>query len=237
MRYRILLIVCTFALFCGGTVHATALSGTFNMSGNFGITSSSVSFSSSMSPFIAAEFTLSLGTGSFVGLDGTNDVNSISGAVNPVGTPFAPTVFISFPSTTDPTLDLNFITAAIDPSTDCSLAPAPAQTCTPTAVSGQILHMLTLQNNAGGTSSASWVVSGVTSDGLSSWNALFSAQFTVPYQTLLSDIEAGGTVTDTYSASVIVTQNVSPTPEPGTLILFGSGLLGLVGVLRRKARL
>jgi hypothetical protein len=97
--------------------------------------------------------------------------------------------------------------------------------------------MLNLQNNASGGSTAGWLISGVTSDGLSSWNALFTAQFTVPYQTLLGDIEAGGTVTDTYSASVIVTQNVSPTPEPGTLILFGSGLLGLVGVLRRKARL
>jgi hypothetical protein len=235
MRYRVLFIVCSFALFCGGTVHATALSGTFNMSGIFAITTTSVSFSSSVSPFASGEFTLSGGTGSFVGLDGTNDVNSISGAVNPVGTAFAPTVFISFPSTTDPTLDLDFIAAGGDPSTACSAAPASGQICTPAAVSGQILNMLNLQNNASGGSSASWVVLGVTSDGLSSWSADFTAQFTVPYQTVLADIASTGQVSDSYSASVTVTQNVSPTPEPGTLILFGSGLLGLVGVLRRKA--
>ena len=32
--------------------------------------------------------------------------------------------------------------------------------------------------------------------------------------------------------------NLAPTtPEPGTLILFGSGILGLAGVLRRKINL
>ena len=33
------------------------------------------------------------------------------------------------------------------------------------------------------------------------------------------------------------TINSSPTPEPGTLIMFGSGILGLAGVLRRKINL
>ena len=29
----------------------------------------------------------------------------------------------------------------------------------------------------------------------------------------------------------------TPTPEPGTLVMFGSGILGLAGVLRRKINL
>jgi hypothetical protein len=227
MRYRILFIVCTFALFCGGTVHATALSGTFIMSGNFSITSSSVSFSSPTD--VSDQFALSLGTGSFVGLDGTNDVNSISGAV---GTLFPATVFVTFPLTTDPSLNLDMIAAGIDPSTDCPVGPASGQICTP--ASG-LLHMLNLQNTALG-SDASWVVTGVTSDGLSSWTAIFTAQFLVPYQTVLGDIASGQAIY-AYSATVDVTPDVSPTPEPGTLVMLGSGLLGVAGLIRRKARL
>jgi hypothetical protein len=206
------------------------------MSGNFGITSSSVSFSSLTN--VSDQFTLGGGTGSFAGSDGTNDVNSISGAVNPVNTAFTPTVFISFPSGPAQTLNLDFIDAGVNPSTGCAATPpAGGQTCTPAAVSGQILSMLNLDNTSANASTVSWTVSGVTSDGLSTWSALFTAQFIVPYQTLLAEIAAGDTVTDTYSATVDVTPNVSPTPEPGTLVLFGSGLLGVAGLIRRKVRL
>ena len=33
------------------------------------------------------------------------------------------------------------------------------------------------------------------------------------------------------------TENLATTPEPGTLVLFGGGLLGIAGFIRRKARL
>jgi hypothetical protein len=33
------------------------------------------------------------------------------------------------------------------------------------------------------------------------------------------------------------TENVTTTPEPGTLVLFGIGLLGLAGLIRRRVRL
>jgi hypothetical protein len=36
--------------------------------------------------------------------------------------------------------------------------------------------------------------------------------------------------------NVGVTTGGGTTPEPGTLVLFGSGLLGIAGVVRRKFR-
>jgi hypothetical protein len=37
-----------------------------------------------------------------------------------------------------------------------------------------------------------------------------------------------------YGGNVLLDENPPPVPEPGSLILFGSGLLGMAGVLRRK---
>lgn len=49
-----------------------------------------------------------------------------------------------------------------------------------------------------------------------------------------ADITAGKTISSSFSADFVSTANRSSVPEPGTLMLFGSGLLGLAGTLRRK---
>lgn len=58
--------------------------------------------------------------------------------------------------------------------------------------------------------------------------ASITIQFTSP--TNLAGIGVG---TD---AAAIATGNIQPTPEPGTMVLLGSGILGLGGYLRRKAK-
>jgi hypothetical protein len=54
---------------------------------------------------------------------------------------------------------------------------------------------------------------------------------TVNITNILSCEAAGGTITATWSASE---SPIPGTPEPGSLVLMGSGLVGLAGVLRRR---
>lgn len=49
-----------------------------------------------------------------------------------------------------------------------------------------------------------------------------------------SDVTAAKSISGTFSADLVSLANPSSVPEPGTLVLFGSGLLGLAGTLRRK---
>ncbi len=58
--------------------------------------------------------------------------------------------------------------------------------------------------------------------------ASITIQFTSP--TNLAGIGFGS------DAAAIATGNIQPTPEPGSMILLGSGILGLGGYLRRKAK-
>src|ERR1017187_6459269 len=50
---------------------------------------------------------------------------------------------------------------------------------------------------------------------------------------LYNIVDGGGIGWDTFQ----YTQGQGTTPEPGTLIMFGSGIIGLAGMLRRKINL
>jgi hypothetical protein len=90
---------------------------------------------------------------------------------------------------------------------------------------------------------------GLTSAGLSNWNTSAHVIFANIDTTVWTGINVDGNQCDASGNSLtggpcnafvtIVTQGGMggiTTPEPGTLVMFGSGLLGFAGMLRRKLR-
>lgn len=180
------------------------------------------------------------GTGNFAGLQG-GYIHSLSEATTPAGGGFLLPNFIVFPSAPNIALDLNMIFLGVDSPAGCLASPpAPGQNCTPqNAVFASTsdptgLSPLNLQNLSGGGSSASFSVAGIARNAAtgetSAFNGLFTAQFTVPYQTLLATVLGGGTITNSYSA----TFTVSAVPEPGSMFIMLGGLLILGSTGLRK---
>jgi hypothetical protein len=222
-----------------GAAMAAPISGTFQMNGI--VTASPTAFTwAGVGGSPADVFTLSLGTGSFTTENGTNTIHNLNNTTEPVNVPFPPQDFIDFTVAPGlPSLLINFIPMGNGGAAGCALPPAgttPPQTCTPPIPGGS---PVTFQNNnvAGAVtgSSATWTFSGITSDGLSTWNGIFTSQFVgQSYQQVLTTFTTVGSVTASYSANVTVTPNV---PEPATLLLVGLGAcLTFVGSRRRGAQ-
>lgn len=239
MTIKRICMVVFFAGLLGLTTTLSAspiLSGTFALGGTMTVVagaSPQIDWMLTESPFTPEQSDIGSGTGSFTGASGTVGIDNLSFSTEPVGSTFGPDLFITVgPSM--PTLLINLIQAGTYPQATCTAAPAAGQTCTP-PVTGSTPGPFDFVNYAtahGLNSSATFLMSGVTSDDQSSWTGIFTVNFTAPYQTILSDLATGGSVTHTYSASFSVVPN--PTvAEPGTPVLV---LLGMALVVASRAR-
>jgi len=217
---------------------AAPISGTFQMNGI--VTATPTTFTwEGVGGSPADVFALSLGTGNFATEDGTDTIHNLNNATEPVNVQFAPQDFIDFTVAPGlPMLLVNFIPMGNGGSAGCAAPPAgttPPQTCTPVIPGGS---PVTFQNNSvNGTvtgSSATWTLSGVTSDGLSVWNGIFTSQFVgQSFQDVLTTFATVGSVTASYSANV----TVAVVPEPTTLVIAGVGIFLTILRYRRRTAL
>jgi len=231
------LAACVLAGLTAVNLPASTIFGIFTVDGNIVVTPNTIDFSltgcSTCSPPIAST-PQEANVGSQGGLSGTFATDNLGGTVitmtdlnntaEPTGTAFPggpDTDFISFLSAPVgfPTLTLTFIYPGSGLVANCSAPPlqtVPPQTCT---VPGS---PFTLANNPGGTSTGSFVFAGTTTDG-GTWVGDFSANFTVPYQSVLNTLGTVGFVDDTFSGTVFVTPGTM-TPEANSGIMLASGL-------------
>lgn len=223
MRLRIPLAVAVLAGLTCVTSFASPINGTFNIGGTITVTPTTITWSLGSSPFTPMEATMNAGgTGDFAALDGSSvTIQNLDNTTEPVGSVFPEQPFIAFLAAPSfPTLNINFIFPGIYSSASCGAPPAVGQNCT---LPGSPFNFV---NNPPGPpngpqATATFVFTGVTSDGLENWQGNFTSQFTVPYQTVLSRLQTQGFVSNTFSATFVVTPQV---PEAGTAWLLGLGL-------------
>ena len=228
------------------SAYATPLNGTVNTVGNASVTTTDITFANifavanlfNVSPPITGSFsTLAPGaSGTILNLNST--LQPVGGNKETAITDVGWMVFPAAGSFPGARFDLEYISPGGFTSASCFLPVAsalPGQTCTPFA--GSPFNL----TNLGSGSTVTGVLIGFSLQGdainlttleETDFSGSFSTQIDGhTLQDIIATITAGGTVSNSYSANFTATG----VPEPGTISLFGAGLIGL-GLLQRRRR-
>jgi len=224
------LALCLAAL--SGPLWGSPLSGTFNLGGTITLTPTSIAWTLNTPPFTGERSIIGpSGAGDFAALGGTGVViRNLTSGSEPVGVAFPPQPFISFLGAALPDLNISFVFPGIFGSAQCAAPAAVGQTCTTAPFSP--FSFVNLPPPGDPQSVADFILSGVTTDG-GVWRGTFASQFNVPYQTVLAQFAATGSVTNTFNATIRVTPS-GEVAEPQGALLLGLGLAGLGAALGRR---
>jgi hypothetical protein len=225
--------VAAISALCVSSASAAPITGIVNISGSVDVGGTLIDFQPPAGPPNGAFAVSNSGnTGSFAGL------NNTAGSILDIPTMSGPLPgFITFAAAPNIRLDLTSVDPGTFTSTDCGLPAAPGQTCTPGPPFPQP-NPFNLSNSTATLSTAAITFHGTAVNTItgetSSFVGVFSSQFTVPYQTLLAEVSRGASISTSYSASITATP--TGVPEPATMILLGSGLIGVFVIGRKRAR-
>jgi len=163
----------------------------------------------------------------------------------PLNQSFLLSSFVSFQANPSLKIDLTFINLGASPPSGCTAnPPAFGQTCTPIVPAlvspanplGLSPYNFTNLTNA---STLQFVVDGILVNGAVSTpvHGVFTAQFTTSFQTILAGMAAGTSPTITsFSATFVTTTTPASVPEPTTMLLLGTGVVGIAAKVKKRKK-
>jgi hypothetical protein len=232
-----LAVIASVALLIGSTASAAPLTGTFDTAGTGGVRVgvNFIDWGQTGGIFGSTNGDLFFvnGTGSFAGLTATpGTIHDLNSAQQPVGSMF---------------LLHNFLTAAVQPTWDFALTFIQPGTGTAAGCTTNVGDVctpfvgspFTITNLAGGGSSVALTLLGIVSDGVgpvTDFAGAFTTQFAdLNAAEIIALLGTQGFVQSSHSASFVVTAGPTVIPEPASLLLLGTGLLGASALRRRRS--
>jgi len=244
LRLKAVIPVITLGLcLLPGRASAAAITGTFGIDGYIVVTDTTMTFFLNQGGPANEATIFSASTNYMPFLGDVIGIQPLDISTETVGGGTYSVPFITIPMAV-PVEQLNItnIAAGVDPSTDCTLAPAVGQTCTPNIPGGSPFNLANITDSTPGQGGISTnfdaSFGGTVAGSTDVWSGTFSGTVDgESFQQLIAQAGSAGGAATTYSGTFEVTVSAA-TPEPSTLpLMCGGGLFLLAGFFIRKRSL